>query len=99
MSVSDINKADKVKASDKTASKVDALFTPITEANKRRGLKILVWGEQEVGKTYFGLSFPEPIYVISTEFGVSQLAHHFPDKDIRIMECSEPYTDKPTKSN
>tara|TARA_Y100001938_G_scaffold128710_1_gene182797 strand:- start:38737 stop:39612 length:876 start_codon:yes stop_codon:yes gene_type:complete len=98
MSMSDMNKADKAKAADSTASKVDALFKPITETNSRRGLKVLVWGEQEVGKTYFGLSFPEPIYVISTEFGVSQLQHHFPDKDIRIMECSEPYTDKPQKS-
>ena len=55
--MSDMNKADKAKTAESTASKVDALFKPITETNSRRGLKVLVWGEQEVGKTYFGLSF------------------------------------------
>ena len=44
MSMSDMNKADKAKTAESTASKVDALFKPITETNSRRGLKVLVWG-------------------------------------------------------
>ena len=97
MSVSDVKNAAKAKATAEV--KVPDLFTPIKQANVRRGLKVMIWGDTEVGKSYFALSFPEPIYVISTEFGVSQLQHHYPDKDIRIMECSEPYTDKPNKSS
>lgn len=64
---------------------------------QQHGAKVFIWGSYGIGKSFFSLSFPEPIYVISTEFGVSQLLHHFPDKDIRIMECTETYTDAPIK--
>lgn len=67
------------------------------EQIQQTGAKVFIWGSYGIGKSYFALSFPEPIYVISTEFGVSQLLHHFPDKDIRIMECTETYTDAPIK--
>jgi len=63
---------------------------------KKRGAKVYIWGSYGIGKSYFAFTFPQPIYVISTEFGVDQLLHHFPDKDIKIMECSEPYTPAPT---
>ena len=97
MSIADAKTADKAKAA--AVKKPADMFTPIKEVNKRRGLKCMIWGDTEVGKSFFALSFPEPIYVISTEFGVSQLQHHFPNKDIRIMECSEPYTDAPGKAD
>ena len=62
---------------------------------KKRGAKVVIWGNYGIGKSYFALTFPPPVYVISTEGGVDQLLHHFPDKDIKIMECSEPYTPAP----
>jgi len=32
---------------------------------------------------------PEPVYIIDTELGAAQLAHQFPDKDIRIVSVWE----------
>lgn len=57
----------------------------------------MVWGDPSVGKTYFALSFPEPIYVIDTEFGVAPVTRHFPDKEIFIHEAAilDPSTDEP----
>lgn len=92
MSVEDLKKNATEVAKKPT---VDSLFTKASTVDSRRGVKLLVWGEPEVGKTFFALSCPEPIYVISTEFGVHQNLHHFKNKDIRIMECSEPYAEKP----
>ena len=71
---------------DQKILKPDDIFKPIKQAYKRKGLKIGIWGPPETGKTYFGLSAPPPIFVISTEQGVTQVAHHFPNKDIRIVE-------------
>ena len=68
-------------------------FIPIAEAVKHTGIKTLVWGPPGVGKSYFALSCPEPIRVISTEGGISQLYKQFEGKDIQVMECSEPYTE------
>jgi len=76
----------------------ESLFVPIEKAQKRAGIKALFWGEFGTGKTYSALSFPAPVYVISTEFGVASLAHHFPGKDIRIVECTTPFTEKPVKA-
>ncbi|MGH7900322.1 MAG: hypothetical protein ACRENZ_01150, partial [Thermodesulfobacteriota bacterium] len=90
--------AQEITKKPEVANTVDELFVPIKKALQRRGVKAFVWGSYGVGKTHFALSFPEPIYVISTEFGVGQLQKQFPNKDIRIMECNEPYTDAPTKS-
>ncbi len=72
-----------------------SVFTPIAQAQKRLGAKVLLWGPAGVGKSFGALSFPEPIKVLSTEYGVSQLGHHFPGKDIEILECAEAYTDPP----
>lgn len=71
------------------------LFQPIDEVEEGEGLKMLIYGKPETGKTYTALSFPEPIYVLSTEFGVKKLRHHFPQKDIRLLECNVPFTEKP----
>lgn len=71
------------------------LFKPIDEVEEGEGLKVLVYGKPETGKTYFGLSFPEPLYILSTEYGVKKLRHHFPDKDIRLLECNVPFAEKP----
>ena len=76
-----------------------SIFTPIAQAQKRLGAKILLWGPPGVGKSFGALSFPEPIKVLSTEYGVSQLGHHFPNKDIKILECAEAYTDKPVDAS
>jgi len=90
--------AKEITAQPEVAATTDELFVPAKKALLRRGVKVFVWGPYGVGKTHFALSFPEPIYVISTEFGVAQLLHQFPNKDIRIMECTEPYTDAPIKA-
>lgn len=72
------------------------IFKNIDEVEEGEGLKCIVYGKPETGKTYLGLSFPTPIYVISTEFGVKKLRHHFPDKDIKLLECNSPFAEKPT---
>jgi hypothetical protein len=72
------------------------IFKNIDEVEEGEGLKCIVYGKPETGKTYFALSFPEPIYVISTEFGVKKLRHHFPGKDIKLLECNVPFAEKPT---
>lgn len=33
----------------------------------KAGLKVLIFGDPEVGKTHFALTFPPPIYVVDTE--------------------------------
>jgi len=76
-----------------TENTIDTLFTSAKKVLQRTGVKAFVWGPPGVGKTHFALSFPPPIYAISTEFGVAQLLGQFPDKDIRIMECTEPYSE------
>lgn len=80
-----------------TESSLDTAFIPRTKLSQRNGCNVFIWGSYGIGKTFFSLSFPEPIYVISTEFGVEQLLHQYPDKDIRIMECTEAYTTAPVK--
>jgi hypothetical protein len=44
----------------------DIWLTP-DKLQKKTGLKVLVWGEPETGKTHFALTFPPPVYVIDTE--------------------------------
>jgi len=57
---------------------------------QKTGLKVLVWGEPEVGKTHFALTFPEPIYVIDTEFGVAPLLakEPFKSKEVYVYEAA-----------
>jgi len=80
-------------------TKSENLFVPIKQAQQRNGVKILLWGEFGSGKTYTALSFKAPVYVVSTEFGVTSLGHHFDGKDIRVLECSVPYTDAPKSAS
>ena len=72
------------------------LFKNIDDVEEGEGLKVLLYGKPESGKTYTALSFPEPLHVLSTEFGVKKLRHHFPDKDIKLLECNVPFAAKPT---
>jgi len=77
---------------------LDTFFKKASEIKTTAKLKILVWGEQGLGKSFFALSFPEPVYVLCTEpQAVSPLLVHFPDKDIRIVELADEYTDAPVK--
>lgn len=71
------------------------MFKKIDDVEEGEGLKVLIFGKAETGKTYFGLSCPAPIYALSTEFGVKKLRHHFPDKEIYLEECHIPFASKP----
>lgn len=77
---------------------IENTFIKSKDIVQTRKLKMLVWSKQGLGKTYLALSAAhEPIYVISTEpESVEPLLVHFPDKDIRIVQCSKPYADAPT---
>lgn len=75
---------------------VGAVFKDIDKVEEGKGLKLVLYGKPETGKSYTAMSFPEPIYAIGTEYGIKKLRHHFPDKDIKLMECSVPYAEKPT---
>lgn len=71
------------------APKPEHFFKHQRELELKHGLKVGVWGEPEVGKSYFAMTFPEPIYIVDTEFAAKKLAkQHFPDKNIYIFECS-----------
>jgi len=64
-----------------------AFFKPLKSIPLTRGLKVLLWGAEETGKTYFCCSAPDPVYIIDTEFGAAKVARvHFPDKEIYIHE-------------
>jgi len=71
-------------------------FKPASEVLKkhRKGLKVGVFGPYGSGKTHFALTFPEPIYVLDTEFGAAPVARKF-DKKIYIYEACviDPTTD------
>ena len=58
---------------------------------KKSGIKVLVWGPPETGKTHFALTAPEPIHVIDTEFGTYPLLckEPFKNKDIRVFEAAQ----------
>jgi len=97
MSISELDAALSDGIEKKLASeepKVEDLFKPIDEVEEGEGLKVLIFGKPETGKTYFALSFPEPLHVLSTEFGVKKLRHHYPDKEIKLLECNVPFAEK-----
>ena len=97
MSMDELNAAMKNEAAPKEKiPSTEELFKNIDDVEEGEGLKVIVYGKPETGKTFTALSFPEPIYVISTEYGVKKLRHHFPNKDIRLMECNVPFAAKPT---
>jgi len=49
-------------------------FKPVQKVELRRGLKIGIYGEPECGKSYFGMTCPEPVYIIDTELAAVKLA-------------------------
>lgn len=69
--------------------KEEIQFTTLSEAKEKRGLKIGIYGDYATGKTHFGLTAPEPIYILDTELGASPLADKFKGKDIRILDVAE----------
>lgn len=73
-------------------------FVKAKDIKLTKKLKIIVWSKAGLGKTYMGLSsLKEPIWVISTEpESVEPLFIHFPNKDIRIVQCSRPFAEAPT---
>lgn len=81
---------------------IDELFKPISTLDPVVGLKTLLSGHPEVGKTgtIGTMAFmpgAEPVYVIDTEWGCRQVFKTwFPDKDIRVFEVKV-VGDDPTK--
>ena len=65
------------------------VFTTLDEAQKKRGIKVGIYGDYSTGKTHFALTAPEPIYIIDTELGAPPLSHMFKDKDIKILDVAE----------
>jgi hypothetical protein len=62
-------------------------FKPLKDMNVKRGIKVGAYGSPETGKSYFGMTCPEPIYVIDSELAAVKLAkQHFAQKDIRVCE-------------
>lgn len=71
-------------------------FIKVKDLKLLKKLKIAIWGKPGLGKSYFALSCKEPVWVISTEpETIEPLLVHFPNKDIRIVQISKPYTDAP----
>lgn len=81
-------KMEEIKEDEKTGKdKIE--FKSLSEAEKKRGLKIGIYGDFATGKTHFALTAPEPIFIIDTELGASPLAYQFKDKDIKILDVAE----------
>jgi len=80
---------DKIAEQNKTVHLTpEDYFTEVKEVLELSGLKVVAWGDYGTGKTYLGLSAPEPVYVVDTEFGAAKVAAvHFKNKDIRIFEA------------
>jgi len=55
------------KAPEKKLPEISEFWAPAKEIAHEQGLKILIWGREEVGKTYFCLSAPPPVYIVDTE--------------------------------
>jgi len=85
-----------VKKKEETLEK-EEFFRAGSTLTLDQGLKVLVWGDAGVGKSYFALSAPPPIYVLDTEFGTMPVVRHFKDKEIYVFEAAilDPDTDEP----
>ena len=77
--------------------KIEDLWKPAKEIVHEQGLKILAWGDAEVGKTFLCLSAPPPVYIVDTEFGSAPVIRHFKDKEIFVYEAAilDPTTSEP----
>jgi len=72
----------------KVVPSFEEFWRPGSQLVHEQGLKILVWGEPEVGKTHFALTAPEPVYVVDTEYGVAPVLRHFKHKRIFVYEAA-----------
>ena len=64
------------------------LFRKIEKATVKRGIRIGVYGSWGVGKTHFICTFPDPIYIVDTEFGSEPVTTKFADKkEIYTMDA------------
>ncbi len=68
---------------------VEIEFKSLSEVEKKRGLKVGIYGDFATGKTHFALTAPEPIFIIDTEMGASPLAYQFKEKDIKVLDVAE----------
>lgn len=75
------------------------LFISSSEAQSLTGFKYLIWGDFGTGKTWDACSFPGPINILSTEFGVAPVVAQTGRKDIFRFECTDPFTEKPHKAS
>ena len=75
----------------KKAPDIETIFIPAKQIKHSGGLKVAVYGDTETGKTHFALTFPEPIYVIDTEYGTEPLLwkQPFKDKEIYVTHVVE----------
>ncbi|MHA1868701.1 MAG: AAA family ATPase [Candidatus Heimdallarchaeaceae archaeon] len=64
-------------------------FISLDKAEKKRGIKVGIYGDFATGKTHFALTAPEPIFIIDTEMGAPPLSHSFKGKDIKILDVAE----------
>jgi len=90
--------AEKVHATPQVPLRPETFFKSLKEFEPLKVLKVAGWGPPESGKSYFGDTFPEPVYVLDTELAAQKIAYeHFPNKDIRIFECKivDPEIDLP----
>ena len=88
--ISEENKKKIKEAKEMTDTDIGEIeFKPLQEVEKKRGLKIGIYGDFATGKTHFALTSPEPIFIIDTELGASPLAYQFKDKDIKILDVAE----------
>ena len=74
---------------EKEEPKTEIEFKSLGDAQSKRGLKIGLYGDFATGKTHFGLTTPEPIFIIDTEMGTAPLAHSFEGKDVRVLDVAE----------
>jgi hypothetical protein len=73
----------------KEEKKTEDIWLTPDKLQKKTGLKVLVWGEPETGKTHFALTFPPPIYVIDTEFGTAPLLPKFKGKEVYVFPACQ----------
>lgn len=90
MMVNQLGWNSQAKTDEKQRRSKDELFQTMEEYPKEKRMKLAVWGEAGIGKTFALCSAPPPVYVLETEFGIAQLYKHFADKlkDIHVLHCA-----------
>ena len=81
-----------VPSSTKIDGKVfeDILSKPQPISEEKIGIDVLVFGDTNVGKTSFAMTFPEPIFIIDTEKRANKTKkYHYANKDVRIFDPIE----------